>query len=138
MRRTAAAPTEAEARAEAERERQRKRIDHAIAVGSNLRPPPWLKPKAKPAPEKPAKPPSEPPAPASDAALKRCILAIKKEHTEQGLRPPTERKLHKEVERRLGVELGREVEVARDRVRQVRDAVAPQFRRPVGKPRKTL
>src|SRR5262249_5064920 len=60
MRRTMAAKLEAEA-AEAERDRQRKRIDHAIAVGSNLRPPPWLK--AKPATEKPTKPSSKPPAP---------------------------------------------------------------------------
>ena len=80
-----------------------------------------------PAPVAPAPPAAKN---VSEAALERCIRAMEKECAEQQRLPPTEKELHEEVEHRL------ETEVPRDRVRDARDRVAPNFRRPVGKPRK--
>jgi hypothetical protein len=68
----------------------------------------------------------------SAAALRRCVLAIVAEHAEQYPGRPSldEVALHKAVENRLGVP------VPRDRVRDARDEHAPDFRLPVGRPRK--
>ena len=68
----------------------------------------------------------------STAALRKCLLAIVDEHAKKppGTLPPDEDTLLKELERRLGAPL------ERDRVRQVRNQHAPQFKRRVGRPRK--
>jgi hypothetical protein len=70
------------------------------------------------------------PAPAqkkvSEAALQACLLSIVKEHP-AGTPPPEEAALHEELERRLKAPL------ARDRVRDARDRVAPNFKLPRGR-----
>jgi hypothetical protein len=63
----------------------------------------------------------------SEAELKNCILAIK---TERPMHPPDEEDLWKEVEKRL------DAEVPRDRIRQTRAEVAPDWKLPPGRPRK--
>jgi hypothetical protein len=69
-----------------------------------------------------------PPRRVSEAALRNCILTIK---TERPNDPPDEEELWTEVERRL------DATVSRDRIRQVRDDVAPEFKLPPGRPRKS-
>jgi hypothetical protein len=65
----------------------------------------------------------------SGADLRACILAIKTEHPRNN--PPLEEEaLIAEVERRF------ETTIPRDRIRQARDDVAPEFKRPPGRPRK--
>jgi hypothetical protein len=72
--------------------------------------------------------PTSPRKNVSEADLRNCILTIK---TERPNDPPDEEELWTEVERRLNAT------VARDRVRQTRDEVAPEFKLPVGRPRKS-
>jgi hypothetical protein len=68
--------------------------------------------------------------PVSDADLRKAVQAIVSEHPQD--RPPLdEDELRTEVERRL------DKPVARDRVRDMRDAVAPNFKLPPGRPRKS-
>jgi len=69
-----------------------------------------------------------PPRTVSDKDLRDCILAIVEDHPNDPLEVDSE--LWPEVERRLGQS------VARDRVRAVREKVAPQWVNPVGRPRK--
>jgi hypothetical protein len=78
----------------------------------------------------PAPAPSLPPKQVSEAALRRCLLDIVAEHLPGSL-PLDEETLHAELERRL------EAPIARDRVRQVRDEIAPEFKLPPGRPRKS-
>ena len=76
-------------------------------------------------------PTAESPVPekVSDTALLQCLLAIVKEHEEQPGPPPDEETLHKDVERRL------EAPVSRDRLRALRDRIAPKFKLSRGRPR---
>jgi hypothetical protein len=68
----------------------------------------------------------------SEADVREAVLAIEADHTKQhpDAPAPDEVALHKAVEKYLGVE------VPRERVMNVRDEWAPQFRRRVGRPRK--
>jgi hypothetical protein len=72
--------------------------------------------------------PAAPPAPKrpSDAEVERCLRAIIKERPDD---PPGDDELFVEVTRRLGVSPGR------DRLRQLRRRIAPQWKRPRGHPR---
>jgi hypothetical protein len=82
-------------------------------------------------PAPPASVPAASPAPSrtvSQAALRNCILTIKAERPND---PPDEEELWAEVERRL------DAPVSRDRIRQARDEVAPEFKLPPGRPRKS-
>jgi hypothetical protein len=82
-------------------------------------------------PAPPASVPAASPAPSktvSQAALRNCILTIKAERPND---PPDEEELWAEVERRLGAA------VSRDRIRHARDEVAPEFKLPPGRPRKS-
>jgi hypothetical protein len=88
---------------------------------------------ASPAPSLPptaasSSPPASPRKNVSEAELRECILTIK---TERPNDPPDEDELWKEVERRLNAM------VSRDRLRQVRDDVAPEWKLPIGRPRKS-
>jgi hypothetical protein len=81
----------------------------------------------------PAPAPSLPPTSSkqvSEAALRRCLLDIVDKHPPDSL-PLDEETLHAELERRL------EAPIARDRVRQARDEIAPEFKLPPGRPRKS-
>jgi hypothetical protein len=68
-----------------------------------------------------------PPKTVSNKDLRDCILAIKDDRPND---PPDEEALRTEVENRLGLT------VARDRVRDARKKVAPEWVNPVGRPRK--
>jgi hypothetical protein len=63
----------------------------------------------------------------SEAKLQKCILTIK---TERPNDPPGEKELWAEVERRL------KATVSRDQLRQASNDVAPEYKRPPGRPRK--
>jgi hypothetical protein len=73
-------------------------------------------------------PPTSPRKNVSEAKLRKCILKIK---TERPNRPPDEEELWTDVEQRL------KATVSRDRLRQVRDDVAPEWKLPPGRPRKS-
>jgi hypothetical protein len=64
----------------------------------------------------------------SEAALRNCILAIQ---TERPNDPPDEDDFWKMVESRLGAT------IPRDRIRQARDDVAPEYKLSPGRPRKS-
>jgi hypothetical protein len=64
----------------------------------------------------------------SEAGLRNCILAIVAERPSN---PPDEEELWAEVEKRLGAA------VSRDRIRQARDEVAPEWKLAPGRPRKS-
>jgi hypothetical protein len=72
-------------------------------------------PAASPAPRRP-----------SDAAVEQCFRAIMKERPND---PPSEDDLFAEMKQRLGASPGR------DRLRQLRREIAPQWKRPRGHPR---
>jgi len=80
-------------------------------------------------PTPPADAPATSPAPSrpSDAAVKACFFAIKKERPN----PPSEPELLAEMKSRLGAPPGRE------RVRDLWKVEAPQWKRPRGHPRKS-
>jgi hypothetical protein len=80
------------------------------------------------APAASSSPPASPRKNVSEAELRNCILTIK---TERPNDPPDEEELWTEVERRL------DATVSRDRIRQARDDVAPEFKLPPGRPRKS-
>jgi hypothetical protein len=63
----------------------------------------------------------------SEAELRNCILALEGERPND---PPDEEELWTEVERRL------DATVSRDRIRQARDEIAPEWKLPPGRPRK--
>jgi hypothetical protein len=69
----------------------------------------------------------------SEAALRQCLQDIVDDHAKHrpDSPPPDEEALHTELEQRLGATL------ERDRVRNVRNEVAPDFKLRVGRPRKT-
>jgi hypothetical protein len=79
-----------------------------------------------------ASPTSPSPKKVSDAALRRCLSGIVSDHKEDqpDSPPPDEETLHSELERRL------EAPLERDRVRRVRNEVAPEFKLPRGRPRR--
>jgi len=70
-----------------------------------------------------------PPEPISNAKLRETILAIKKDHPNDPL--DVDKELWPEVQRRLGQS------VARDDVRAAHKKVAPDWVKPVGRPRKS-
>jgi hypothetical protein len=80
-----------------------------------------------PSAEAPAASPA-PPRKVSEAELRNCILTIKAERPNN---PPDEEELWTEVERRLNAT------ISRDRLRQVRDDVALEWKLPPGRPRKS-
>jgi hypothetical protein len=99
------------------------------AIGIEVRPPDA--PTDAEAPALSATAPTASPAPhraVSEAALRDCILTIRAERPNS---PPDEEELWKEVERRV------DAAVSRDRIRQARDEVAPEFKLPPGRPRKS-
>jgi hypothetical protein len=101
-----------------------------VTLGIEVLPPGAPTDAEMPAPS--ANAPAASPAPSrkvSEADVRDALLAIVAEHP-PGSPPPDEEALHTELERRL------DAEVQRDRVRQARDDYAPQFKRPVGRPRK--
>jgi hypothetical protein len=71
--------------------------------------------------------PASPPKKVSEADLRDCLLAIVNEHPKD-TPPPDEETLHAAMELRLGTPLGR------NRVREIRDDVAPDFKLPRGRP----
>jgi hypothetical protein len=73
-------------------------------------------------------PPTSPRKNVSEAELRNCILTIKTERPDD---PPDEEELRTEVEKRL------EATVSRDRIRQARDNIAPKWKLPPGRPRKS-
>jgi hypothetical protein len=77
----------------------------------------------------PCAPATPPPRNVSEADVRKAVLAVVDEHP-QGSPPLDEDGLRREVERRVGAP------VARDRVLAVRNEAAPQFKRPVGRPRR--
>jgi hypothetical protein len=101
-----------------------------VTVGIEVLPPM----DASPAPSPPSpvaassSPPTSPRRNVSEAELRNCILTIK---TERPNDPPDEEELWMEVERRLNAT------VSRDRIRNARDEVAPEFKLPPGRPRKS-
>jgi hypothetical protein len=99
-----------------------------VTVGIEVLPPTDAELPAPPANTPVASP--APPRKVSEAEVRDALLAIVREHP-QGGPPLDEGSLHEELERRLGTPLSVE------RVRQVRDDFAPQFKRPVGRPRKS-
>jgi hypothetical protein len=82
-----------------------------------------------PAADAPAASPA-PPRKVSEADVLKTVRAIVETHP-PGSPPLNEESLHKELENRLGAP------VARDRFLAARDAVAPDFKLPVGRPRKS-
>jgi hypothetical protein len=74
-------------------------------------------------------PPASPRKNVSEPDLRDCLLTIVKEHP-PGSPPPSEETLHAELERRFGTPL------PRPRVRNALEEHAPQFKLPVGRPRK--
>src|SRR5262245_11948086 len=101
-----------------------------VTLGIEVLPPGAPADDEAPAPSANA-PAASPAAPrkVSEADIRDTLLAIVGEHP-PGRPPLDQESLHKELERRLGAPLSVE------RVRQVRDDFAPQFKRPVGRPRK--
>jgi hypothetical protein len=102
-----------------------------VTIGIEVLPPTDVSP--APAPSLPPTAASSPASASprknvSEAELRDCILTIK---TERPNDPPDEEELWPEVERRLNAT------VSRDRLRQVRDDVAPEWKLPVGRPRKS-
>jgi hypothetical protein len=102
-----------------------------VTVGIEVLPPTDA-PAAAPSPPSPVAAssslPTSPRKNVSEAELRNCILTIKAERPND---PPDEEELWMEVERRLNAT------VSRERIRQVRDDVAPEFKLPVGRPRKS-
>jgi hypothetical protein len=103
-----------------------------VTVGIEVLPPTDALPAPAPAPLLPptvaSASPTSPRRNVSEAELRNCILTIK---TERPNDPPDEEELWTEVERRL------DATVSRDRIRNARDEVAPEFRLPPGRPRKS-
>jgi hypothetical protein len=79
-----------------------------------------------PAANVPAVSPAPPPKKVSKAEVERCLRDIMKERPSN---PLNEGELFAEVKHRLGASPGR------DRLRQLRREIAPQWKRPVGAPR---
>jgi hypothetical protein len=73
-------------------------------------------------------PPTSPRKNVSKAELRNCILTIKSERPDD---PPDEEELRTEVEKRLVAT------VARDRIRQARNDIAPEWKLLPGRPRKS-